>query len=144
MANMRKAAEARGAGTGERYRERYLAQLGPVRGRLIADELALRQYGRSEVVFERLLAQSPEDGTLWYAKGEVYRLRAGPGDLERARDAYDKAVRTENAPPETYRSIMLVELKGGARDRAQAALDQYLARKPEASDAESLRMLLAQ
>jgi predicted Zn-dependent protease len=144
MASLRKAAEAHGATAGERYRERYVAQLGPVRGRLIADELALRQYGRTEVVFERLLVQSPEDGTLWYAKGEVYRLRAGPGDLERARDAYGKAVQTANAPPETYRSIMLVELKGGSRERAQIALDEYLARKPEATDAESLRMLLAQ
>lgn len=144
MASLRKAAEARGAATGERYRERYLAQLGPVRGRLIADELALRQYGRTEVVFERLLVQSPEDGSLWYAKGEVYRLRAGPGDLERARDAYGKAVQTANAPPETYRSIMLVELKGGSRDRAEAALEEYLVRKPGAADAESLRMLLTQ
>jgi predicted Zn-dependent protease len=144
MGSLRKAAEARGATAGERHRERYLTQLGPVRGTLVADELALRQYGRTEVVFERLLVQSPEDGTLWYAKGEVYRLRAGPGDIERARDAYGKAVQTTNAPPETYRSIMLVELKGGSRDRAQTALDEYLARKPEATDGESLRMLLAQ
>jgi predicted Zn-dependent protease len=141
---LREAAAKAGGAAGERGHARYLAELQPIRARLVADELALRQYGRTEVVFERLLVQSPEDGTLWYAKGEVYRLRAGPGDLERARDAYGKAVQTANAPPETYRSIMLVELKGGSRERAQIALDEYLARKPEATDAESLRMLLAQ
>ena len=144
MAALRKAAESRGATSGEHARERYLEKLSGVRGRLIGDELALRQYGRSEVVFDRLLAQSPEDGALWYAKGEVYRLRAGQGDSERARQAYDKALQTATAPPETYRSLMLIELKDGARDRAQAALDQYLARKPDAADAESLRMLLSQ
>lgn len=143
-ATLRKAAEARGAVTGENGRERYLAKLAGLRGRMIGDELALRQYGRSEVVFDRLLAQSADDGMLWYGKGEVYRLRAGPGDAERALDAYGKALQTASAPPETYRSLMLVELKAGARDRAQAALEEYLARKPGAGDADSLRMLLSQ
>jgi predicted Zn-dependent protease len=144
LVSLRKAAEALGAATGEGGRERYLAKLAGVRARMIGDELALRQYGRSEVVFDRLLAQSADDGMLWHAKGEVYRLRAGPGDGERALEAYGKALQTPNAPPETYRSLMLVELKLGARDRARAALDEYLARKPQATDADSLRMLLSQ
>jgi len=143
MATLRKAAEARAAATGENGRERYLAKLAGVRARMIGDELALRQYGRSEVVFDRLLEQSDDDGVLWYGKGEVYRLRAGPNDAERALDAYGKALQTASAPPEVYRSLMLVELKAGARDRAQAAFDEYLARKPGAGDAESLRMLLS-
>jgi predicted Zn-dependent protease len=144
MAALTKSAEAHGAATGERARERYVGKLTEVRGRLIGDELALRQYGRSEVVFDRLLAQSPDDGVLWFAKGEVYRLRDGQGDTERAREAYGKALQTATAPPETYRSLMRIELKAGARDRAQAALDEYLARKPQAPDAESLRMLLSE
>jgi predicted Zn-dependent protease len=144
MASLRKAAQETGAFGAELGSERYYAQLAGIRGRLVADELALRQYGRSEVVFERLLAQSPDDGMLWYAKGEVYRLRAGVGDSERALDAYEKAVQAANAPPETYRSVLLVELKVGARHRAQAALEQYLTRKPDATDADALRMLLSQ
>jgi hypothetical protein len=39
---------------------------------------------------------------------------------------------------------MLVELKSGARDRAQAAFDAYLKAKPDAADAEALKMLLSQ
>jgi hypothetical protein len=39
---------------------------------------------------------------------------------------------------------MLVELKTGARDRAQAAFDAYRKAKPEAADIEALRMLLSQ
>jgi predicted Zn-dependent protease len=144
MAALRKAAEMRGATTGERARERYLEKLSEVRGRLIGDELALRQYGRTEVVFDRLLAQSPDDGALWFGKGEVYRLRAGQGDTGRARQAYDKALQTATAPPETYRSLMLIELKDGARERAKAAYEEYLAHKPHAADAESLRMLLSE
>lgn len=126
----------------ERGRERYLEKLAGIRRYMIHDELALRQYGRSELVFDRLLGQASDDGGLWYAKGEVYRLRGGEGDPPRALEAYGKAIHARGAPPEIYRSIMLVELKAGAHDRARAAFDAYLARSPAAADAESLRMLL--
>jgi len=126
----------------ERGRAHHLESVAKIRGLMIRDELALRQYGRSELVFDRLLVHAPDDGGLWFGKGEVYRLRNGEGDPAHALEAYDKALRAQGAPAETYRSIMLVELKAGAPDRAQAALDAYLERRPKAPDAESLRMLL--
>jgi predicted Zn-dependent protease len=131
-------------GTAERAHDRYLQKLRLVRQRIVADELALRQYGRSELVFDRLLVQSPDDGLLWFAKGEVCRLRDGEDDVARARAAYDKAVAAGGAPPEVHRSIMMVEMKAGARDRAQNAFDTYVKLKPDASDAEFLRTLLGQ
>jgi len=144
MATLREAAMKAGASAGERGHERYLAALGGVRTRLVADELALRQYGRSEIVFQRLLAQFPDDGQLWFGKGEVYRLRSEDGDAPRALAAYARALETPSAPPEAFRAIMLVELKAGARDRAQSAFDAYLKAKPDAADVEALRMLLSQ
>jgi predicted Zn-dependent protease len=144
MGTLRELAAQRGGETGERRRERYRAQLARVRAQLVSDELMLRQYGRSELVFDRLLAQSSDDGQLWYAKGEVYRLRGEEGDATRALAAYAKALETKSAPPETYRSIALVELKSGTRDRARAALDAYLKLKPDAADAEALRGLVSQ
>jgi predicted Zn-dependent protease len=139
---LREAAAKLDGKTGERAHERHLAKLAAIRARMIGDELALRQYGRSELVFDRLIAQAPDDGALWHAKGEVYRLRGEPGDGDRALEAYRKALETAAAPPETWRSVMLVELKAGAHDRARAAFDEYLRRKPGAADAEALRMLL--
>jgi predicted Zn-dependent protease len=144
MDTLREAAMKAGGDAGERGHERYLAKLAGARALLVGDELALRQYGRSELVFQRLLAQWPDDGQLWFAKGEVYRLRGEEGDADRARAAYARALETRNAPPETLRATMLVELKAGARDRAQAALDAYLKAKPDAADAEALKMLLSQ
>jgi predicted Zn-dependent protease len=141
---LREAAAKAGGAAGERGHARYLAELQPIRARLVADELALRQYGRSELVFDRLLAQAPDDGDLWYGKGEVYRLRAEDGDPDRALAAYGRALGTGRAPPETYRAITLAELRRGDRVRAQAALDEYVKAKPGATDAESLRMLLSQ
>jgi predicted Zn-dependent protease len=142
LATLREAAERLGGGKGERDPGRYRAMLAGVRKQILRDELELRQYGRSEVVLERLLAQSPEDGLLWYGKGEVYRLRGNGGDAELALQAYDKALRAKDAPPETWRSIVMVELKQGRKDRAQAAFDSYLKMKPDAPDAGALRMLL--
>jgi len=144
LGTLREAAAKSDAKEAERGHDRYREKLGGVRQRIVADELALRQYGRSELVFDRLLAQSPDDGLLWYAKGEVCRLRDDPEDVPRARAAYDKAITAGGAPPETYRSIMMIEMKAGARERAQSAFDAYLKLKPDASDAEVLRTLLAQ
>jgi predicted Zn-dependent protease len=131
-------------GRGERGAARYRAMLADVRGAILGDELALRQYGRSEVVIERLLAQSPDDGLLWYGKGELYRLRGDAGDPERAVQAYDKALAALGSPPEVWRSLAMVELKLGRRERAQQAVQKYLELKPAAPDAAALRMLLEQ
>ncbi|HXZ92068.1 MAG TPA: M48 family metalloprotease [Burkholderiales bacterium] len=144
LATLRTRAEELGGTKGERDAARYRAMLAGVRAEIVGDELALRQYGRSEVVFDRLLAQSPDDGLLWYAKGEICRLRGESGDPARALEAYLKALAAQGAPPETYRSIVMVELKLGRRDRAQAAFETYLKLKPDAPDAAGLRMLLEQ
>ena len=143
LGTLRKAADKADTRDAERGHDRYRARLAGIRQHIVADELALRQYGRSELVFERLLAQSPDDGLLWYAKGEVCRLRDGPDDAERARAAYGKAIAAGGTPPEIYRSIMMVEVKAGARERAQSAFDTYVKLRPDASDAEILRSLLA-
>jgi predicted Zn-dependent protease len=144
LVSLREAAEAAKIKNGERGAERYRSALAGVRATIADDELALRQYGRSAQLFERLLAEAPDDGLLWYAKGEVYRLRGEPGDLEHAAEAYARALQARDAPPETYRSVMRVALKRGDRAGAQTALENYLARVPGADDAGALKMLFDQ
>ncbi len=140
MATLRERAQA--LPEGDRGHDRYVERLAELRPVLIADELALRQYGRSELVFDNLLKQAPQDGALWFGKGEIYRLRQEDGDAGRALEAYGKALETGSAPPETYRSIVLVEAKRGQRERAQSALEHYVKLKPQARDIEALRALL--
>ena len=141
---LREAVASYDSTVGERGYDRYRQKLAGVRHEIVHDELALRQYGRSKLVFSRLIEQSPNDGMLWYAKGEVYRLRGNPGDANLAIDAYAKALETGNAPPETYRSVVLVELKRGERDKARAAFDTYIELNPNAPDVGALRMILNQ
>ena len=93
------------------------------------------------MVFDRLIAQSPHDGLLWFAKGEVYRLRAESGDYDSALRAYEQALDANGAPAETYRSTMLMQLKQGNKAKARETLDLYLRQNPDAADAEALEML---
>ncbi|HXZ96437.1 MAG TPA: M48 family metalloprotease [Burkholderiales bacterium] len=142
LATLKQQADALGGNNGARGKEAYNSKLAAIRPMLIADELALRQYGRSEIVFDRLLADSPNDGQLWYAKGELYRFRNGDGDAERALSAYARSLQSGNAPGEVHRSIMLEELRVGSRERAKEALDAYAKFKPDAADLEMLNSLL--
>jgi predicted Zn-dependent protease len=144
MEALREQAGKRAAAGRDRGADRLSGVLARFRQQLLDDELGLRQYGRSEAVFERLLVASPRDGSLWFAKGEVYRLRAGEGDGERAIAAYRKALEVGGAPPEVHRSTALIEWKAGARDRAREALAQYLRARPDAPDREILQEQLSE
>lgn len=144
LAALQALAAARAGGAEERGLERYRERLRSIRPMLVADELRLRQYGRSETVFDGLLARSGDDGLLWYAKGEIYRLRGDAGDLDRALAAYERARNAEAAPPELYRSIAMTAHRLNDRARAEQAFARYAELSPAASDLETLRNLLAQ
>ena len=142
LATLRQRAATRGGESGERGQKIFRTKLATIRPMLVADELALRQYGRSEIVFDGLLAEDSNDGLLWYAKGEVYRLRNGNGDADRALSAYARAIQTGSSPAEVHRSIMLVELQVGSRERAHEAYNSYAKLRPDAPDLEMLHALL--
>lgn len=135
-------AKAAGRATGERYRQRYRERTAALFPTLLRDEVRLRQYGRSDRVFDRLLADDPSNGEVWFAKGEVARLRAGAGDAERAKAAYLSGVSTGRAPPELYRSLGQVELASGRRDEAARWMERYFEARPDAPDREAVRALL--
>lgn len=144
LGTIRRLAQERGGASGERGHASHLAGLRNVRGMLFDDELALRQYGRSEVVFDRLLAGADDDGHLWFAKGEIHRLRAGPEDADRALASYARAEQVGGAPPELYRSRGLVELNAGRADAARRAFATYLQARPDAGDRAMIRALMPQ
>jgi predicted Zn-dependent protease len=134
LASLRAKAKARGGAPGAAFAARYQQAIAPIRPMLLEDELKLRQYGRTLVVLQHLTATIGDDGELAYIEGEVYRLRDGKGDRERARAAFDRAIAHGDCPPETYRSLGLVALRSGDRKAADGAFDRYLALRPNATD----------
>jgi len=125
--------QKRGAGSAELHRDRYASRLAAVRADLFADELRLRQYGRTQALLDQLLLDGPT-GELLFLRGEVFRLRGSYGDDARARDAFGSAIATTTAPPEVHRSLGLVQWKAGDRAAAKAEFLRYLERKPNAND----------
>lgn len=135
LATLRAKAKALGGGAaGETFAARYQQAIAPIRPMLLADELKLRQYGRTLVVLKHLAATIGDNGELAYVEGEVYRLRDGKGDRPRARTAFDRAIAHGDCPPETYRSLGLLALRSGDRKAADSAFGRYLALRPDATD----------
>jgi predicted Zn-dependent protease len=139
MATMRTAAAGLEASGQSDHAERYRQTLRGFRATLLQDEIRLRQYARSLVLFDRLIEATPRDGELMFYRGEVYRLRDQEGDRERALAAYDEAMAGQDAPPDLWRSRGLVHRAGGGRRAAGSAFQRYLELNPMAPDRELLQ-----
>jgi predicted Zn-dependent protease len=116
-------------------REAYRAAIRPHLGKWLRDELRRRDYGQSLHLINRLAATGDDLGVLEFYRGEAYRLRAGDGDLARARDAYLASAAQADAPVETWRELGDIRVKQNDKDGARAAYESYLAKAPQAEDA---------
>jgi len=117
----------------------YRAQLRGLRRSLFEDELRLRQFPRTLVLLDRLSADVPPDADVMHFYGEVYRRRAENGDLDRARDWYERSVSQHDAPPEAWRGLGLVLRQQGERPRSADALQRYLTLAQNAPDRELIQ-----
>jgi predicted Zn-dependent protease len=124
---------------GDTFEERYRTRLKKFRTTLLEDEVRLRQYGQTLKLFEMLGRDGQPDAELAYFTGEVYRQRNADGDAAKARDQYERALATADAPPETYRGLGLVHMRAGDQVRADEAFRQYLKLKPDADDRAIIR-----
>jgi predicted Zn-dependent protease len=132
-----KAAGAQNAG--DTFEDRYRSRLKKFRTTLFEDELRLRQFAQSLKLFEMLGREAQPDAELAYFTGEVYRQRNGDGDAAKALDQYERALVMGDAPPEAYRGLGLVHMRGGDQVRADEAFRQYLKLKPDADDRAIIR-----
>ena len=119
--------------------ESYRQQMARFRTDFLNDELRRRRYGESLVLLDRLGRDRPEDGEIDFFRGEVFRLRAEPGDADRAMAAYEAAKERPGAPPEMFRSQGLLHRQLGREEEARAAFRRYLEQHPRAQDAEMIR-----
>lgn len=106
----------------------------PLRATLLRDELRRGEFKESQVLLDTLMDNDVGLGQLHFFQGELYRLRAEPGDQEKALFAFQKALEFPDAPPETHRALGLYFFKAGELSKALAALKQYLILQPDALD----------
>ena len=130
------------AGEPELGRERFLAATLPFRAVMLRDEMRLRRAAATQLVIDRLLASGAGPGEIQFFQGELYRIRGDTGDDAKAIRAYETAVASGAAPPETSRSLGLVLMKTKENVRARAAFARYLELQPNAQDREMIREYL--
>lgn len=125
------------------YPDRLADSIAPIRGMLLADELAQGRFKRSEKLFDRLIAVGRDPGEVLYYKGELYRRRGQDADLDLALGFYHEACEAAGAPAEAFRSVGLMRWRRGEKDMAREYFRRYLAKNPEAGDREMIRNYLA-
>jgi Zn-dependent protease with chaperone function len=121
--------------------DRYRAALAKWMPEFLNDQIRLNDFGGSEYVINSL-AENGWTADLWFARGELFRLRGNQRDLINAVDFYREAITLDPDLADAYRGLGLSLLKTGQRTDGQTALSRYLSLKPDASDARMIGMML--
>jgi predicted Zn-dependent protease len=114
-------------------RNEYRRAIGPWWQAFVDDQIKLNDFGGTDLLLTQLAAEGWTSDLL-YARGELYRYHGKPEDLTKAIGFYRDAIAGTNPSPECYRGLGLALLRSGATAEGQAALRDYLARKPDAAD----------
>lgn len=107
---------------------------------LIDDQVKLNDFGGTEFLLARL-AEHGWTSELLYARGELYRTRAGADDFEKSVEYYRGAVAAERPVAEAWRGLGLSLLRTGGDDEGRQMLKRYLELRPEAPDKSMITML---
>lgn len=106
----------------------------------VDDQLKTNDFGSAEYLITAM-ARSGWTERLLYARGELYRRRAGDGDLDKAAGYFSEAIGGGGVLPELWRGRGLALLKLGRGEDGKADLKEYLKRAPEASDKAMIAMM---
>ncbi|MGE5892614.1 MAG: M48 family metalloprotease [bacterium] len=83
---------------------------------------------------EKYLSIKPNDAKAYYLLGETMRQRGEKGDLEKAKEYYQKAVASNASYAASYKGMALVSMKKSERGQAKKYFESYLSLSPNASD----------
>ena len=119
---------------GTKNEDAWRERIAPYLEGWLAEEVRRGAPEESIALFTRLMARSPGAAAFPAARGEVYRLRAGEGDLDRALADYKTAVAAGGAPPVAHRGMGLVYRTRREAAPARASFARYLESAPEAPD----------
>jgi predicted Zn-dependent protease len=109
----------------------------------LRDQILLNHPGRSSHVISELEKKQTNLGVLNYFKGEMYKQRKEDGDLEKAEQAYIKALSYDDAPIQTHRELGLISLKLKKAEQAKRHFNAYLEQAENAKDREMVEFYLS-
>lgn len=106
----------------------------------VDDQIKNNDFGSAEYLITSM-AKAGWSDRLLYARGELYRRRAGDGDLDKAAGYFSEAIGAGGTLPELWRGRGLALLKLGKIEDGKADLSEYLKRAPGASDKAMIAMM---
>jgi beta-barrel assembly-enhancing protease len=115
---------------GEERHRRALAAWWP---QLIDDQIKLSEFGVTEFLLTSIARERWTAG-LHYARGELYRSRAGKEDFSKAISYYRSAIAADPTMAESWRGLGLALLRSGDALAGKKALTEYLKRRADAPD----------
>ena len=120
----------------------WRAKTGPFMFDWVKDETKRGQHEESIALFTRMIAHTPERPELFFARGEVYRLRGNPNDADAALADYQSAVNTGGEPAETYRGMGVIYRQRNQAAAARENFRHYLESAPQAPDSAMIKSYL--
>jgi tetratricopeptide (TPR) repeat protein len=119
-----------GTDLGEERHRRALAAWWP---QLIDDQIKLSEFSVTEFLLTSIARERWTAG-LYYARGELYRSRAGKADFTKATSYYRSAIAADPNMAESWRGLGLSLLRSGDAVAGKKALKEYLKRRIDAPD----------
>ncbi len=123
-----------GSSNGYAGQETYQGHVGELQDKLLEDYLELGQHESVLLILEDDTAFGRYPPSAWYYQGEAYRLRGEDGDVERALNAYQTAIRQAPDFAPSYRALGLHYMKHDDPDQADSYFGRYLDLRPDAPD----------
>lgn len=120
----------------------YRQALAPWLPDLLNDQLKLNDFGGTDYLIQAMAEADGWSAPLYFARGELYRLRGNPRDLTNALDFYQGAIAQDPQLADAYRGLGLVEMRSGMSAAGRETLAKYLTLKPQARDAAMIATLL--
>lgn len=100
----------------------------------LIEEIKRGRYDESIALMTRLIRDLPQQADFPYARGEIYRLRAGAGDLDAALADFQAAIAIGSEPAETHRGMGAIYRSRRQAAEAKASFERYLELAPNAPD----------
>lgn len=129
---------------GDARAQAYQDAIAPWLPRLLEAQVKLNDFGGSDYILSNLANRSGWTGDLLFARGELYRIRGNPRDLQLAAQFYGQAKAAGNLRPDLDRNMGLALLRNGQAIAGRQALKAYLAAQPDAADAKAIAALASE
>jgi len=116
-------------------KKEYVKALEPVISSLISDELKQGEFESSLLLFDKLINDNFYLPHVYFARGELYRIKKGHIELDKAMENYKISEKYNPSEAKNlYKSIGLTYIKMGNEKNAKESFQKYISLHPDAND----------